>query len=497
MTLDINKPLVELASGPLSTEYGDFLVKILSDGNVECTVAIKGIVEDMSNVLCRIHSSCICSHVLYSTECDCSKQMRKAMKRIDENGQGILVLLDQEGRGNGSAAHIATQLLKREGMSQDEAYEQIGFPPDNRDYRIVAKVIKHLNIRSIILLSSSNRKKSLLEQYGAHVTKLSARDAEVTILGVSADNFLAYQRRGHHIGIEVGNGKRKMLVVGDLCLDYVLYHSDSDSEILDLPEPELGGTAVSASIAFSKKEELSPILVGRVGNDPDGRFVQDLLSDEKITALIGRDQLKRSGVCIILYDSEKGKRIMIKSEINNANDYSIADLQQAIAIAELNEIDFVFVVCHFLVRSEIEKAREILETLSSSKAKVILDLVPHNMYLSVSESDFAEFLKSGVFCIISEYETIAKLHGISVSNQPTSEDIEKLSALNSDWLVLRYGDGNCDIEQVLMKSNGNFEVVSRLNTGYSSLAPSARKGFGDKLTAELVTKYFCNSNVSD
>ena len=161
--------IINIASGPLTTEYGEFQVKILTDGNVECTVAIMGTVENISNVICRIHSSCICSHVLFSVECDCSSQMRESMTKIADCGQGILILLDQEGKGNGAAAHIATQQLKREGLSQDEAYKQIGFPTDNRDYQIVAKVLKYLKVKSICLLSSSERKKRILEQHGVKI----------------------------------------------------------------------------------------------------------------------------------------------------------------------------------------------------------------------------------------------------------------------------------------------------------------------------------------
>jgi sugar/nucleoside kinase (ribokinase family) len=419
--------------------------------------------------------------------------MRKALRKIANCGRGIVILLDQEGRGNGSAAHIATQQLKRDGMSQDEAYRRIGFPSDNRNYRIVAKVLKYLKIESICLLSSSKRKRKILEKYGVKVEQISARELELTVLGGAAKNILSYKSAGHYVGIASGNLKRKILVIGDLCVDYTLTYSASDADTLDLPRPEVGGTALNATLTFLEKKELFPILFGKVGNDPEGNLILDALNEKNLTALVGRHPSKRTGMSTMLYSMGGGSRIMIKSDTDNANDYSIDDLEQAIVLADLSENDFVFLICHLLIRTDIEHAVNFLDIVSSTHAKVVLDLVPHNIYRSVTQGDFKRFLQSGVFCVISWFETVASLLGVTASKEPSDLEIRNLSTLNSEWLVLRYGEGGVGIEQILRKSQGQFQSISKRDTGYGSLEPHKRKGFGDKLTAEFFSQYLCDT----
>ena len=384
--------VIELASGPLTTEFGEFEVKVLTDGNEECMVAIRGDVAGAPNVLCRIHSSCICSHGFFSTECDCSDQMRKALLKISELGQGIVILLDQEGKSNGASAHIATLQLKREGMSQDEAYKRVGFLTDNRDYRIAAKVIKYLSIESIVLLSSNERKLQHLEANGVIVRQLNARQSEITLLGDSIKNMVESKASGDYVGINAGDSKRKVLVIGDFCLDYRLYIDGADCNILDLPEPELGGTALIAAQALSAYSDLFPILLGGVGNDPESTIIINAINETGLTALIGREPAKRTGTCTLIYSNDRD-RIMIKSDRNNANDYSLNHVEQAIALADIGENDVVLLFCHLLLRNDIEHAAKFLDIVSSTGAKVVLDLVPHNMHQSITPEDFAQSLQ--------------------------------------------------------------------------------------------------------
>jgi GTP cyclohydrolase II len=256
--------IIELASGPLETEFGEYNIRVLTDGAEQCIVAVRGDVQNQERVLCRLHSECICSHVFFSRECDCSNQMRKAMATIAAAELGILIFLTHEGRSNGAAAHIATQQLKRVGVSQDEAYQRIGFPIDNRNYRIAAKAIRHLEIRSISLISASARKQQALAAYGVKIESISARLAEITLLGPEATNLSS---SGHYVPIASSRKEAKVLIVGDLAVDYTLQISNEQNQILDLPCPRVGGTALNAARAFREGSSLFPIVFGRIGDD--------------------------------------------------------------------------------------------------------------------------------------------------------------------------------------------------------------------------------------
>lgn len=165
-----NTTLALLSQGEIDTDFGLFDIFVFHDGYEESVVITKGKLSGMTNVICRIHSECITSHFFNSIECDCKEQMKVAQKKIQDSEIGIIIFLHQEGRGNGAAAHIATQHIKKKlGYSQSDAYEFVGFPKDNRSYNIAAKIIKFFNIKSIRLLSDNQVKIKSLKKSGIGV----------------------------------------------------------------------------------------------------------------------------------------------------------------------------------------------------------------------------------------------------------------------------------------------------------------------------------------
>lgn len=161
--------LVKIAEGNLKTKYGEFQERLYYDGQKESIAMIMGDVAGAEEVLCRVHSSCIFGHVFNSIECDCREQMEVSQQLIQKDGRGIIIWLNQEGKGNGHFALLKSVEHKRLGLPQADAYEAVGFKKDARDYREAAEILNELGVRSIRMLTNNPEKVETLTRHGVRV----------------------------------------------------------------------------------------------------------------------------------------------------------------------------------------------------------------------------------------------------------------------------------------------------------------------------------------
>lgn len=155
----------------MPTRYGDFkMFGFINKLNGEHHVAlVKGEINEKNEVLTRVHSECLTGDALGSKRCDCGEQYDAAMKRIAEEGCGILLYMRQEGRGIGLINKLKAYSLQDKGFDTVEANEMLGFPEDMRSYDVAAAILKDLGVSKVNLMTNNPRKIDGLERYGIEI----------------------------------------------------------------------------------------------------------------------------------------------------------------------------------------------------------------------------------------------------------------------------------------------------------------------------------------
>jgi 3,4-dihydroxy 2-butanone 4-phosphate synthase/GTP cyclohydrolase II len=161
------------AQAQLPTEHGDFAIYAYENVVDDMThvALVRGDIGEGKDVLVRVHSKCLTGDVFHSARCDCGAQLDTAMARIAEEGRGVLLYLNQEGRGIGLANKIRAYELQDQGLDTVEANERLGFKPDQRDYGIGAQILSDLGVKTMRLLTNNPRKFVGLQGYGLSVSE--------------------------------------------------------------------------------------------------------------------------------------------------------------------------------------------------------------------------------------------------------------------------------------------------------------------------------------
>ncbi len=157
----------------LPTEYGNFkLISFEQKDTKEVHLALKkGEWKENDEVMVRVHSSCVTGDILGSLRCDCGSQLQTALRMIENEGKGLLLYMNQEGRGIGLLNKLKAYKLQEKGYDTVEANEKLGFKMDSRDYGVGAQILMKLGIKKINLLSNNPKKRVGLLGYGLKITK--------------------------------------------------------------------------------------------------------------------------------------------------------------------------------------------------------------------------------------------------------------------------------------------------------------------------------------
>ena len=158
------------ATAKLPTAFGEFSITIYEGSDGKDHAVLQAGKLQKENVLVRIHSQCLTGDVFHSVKCDCRGQLEGAMKAVAREG-GLIIYLQQEGRGIGLANKIKAYALQDGGMDTVEANKHLGFAPDQRDYGVAASILKDMGVSSIRLLTNNPEKIQGLEGHGIKIAQ--------------------------------------------------------------------------------------------------------------------------------------------------------------------------------------------------------------------------------------------------------------------------------------------------------------------------------------
>ncbi len=191
------------AERSLRTRFGYWQEILYRRGQQETMVLIYGDVHGKERVPCRVHSMCLSAHVLNSAECDCREQMEISQSYISDNGFGLIIVLDQEGKGNGHRALIlAACKATEESITQNEAYRLLGFRPDGRDYADAVEVLVNLKVSSIELLTNNPDKEAQLRKAGIQVVATRQVALDLQLFPQLKQYYDEKVKLGHNINVK-------------------------------------------------------------------------------------------------------------------------------------------------------------------------------------------------------------------------------------------------------------------------------------------------------
>ncbi|MBQ7742206.1 MAG: bifunctional 3,4-dihydroxy-2-butanone-4-phosphate synthase/GTP cyclohydrolase II [Bacteroidaceae bacterium] len=157
----------------LPTQYGHFhLIPFRQKSNgLEHIALIKGEWEEDEPILVRVHSSCMTGDIFGSKRCDCGEQLHRAMQMIDQAGKGVVLYLNQEGRGIGLMAKIAAYKLQEQGLDTVDANIHLGYGADERDYGVGAQILREIGVRKMRLITNNPTKRAGLDGFGLEIVE--------------------------------------------------------------------------------------------------------------------------------------------------------------------------------------------------------------------------------------------------------------------------------------------------------------------------------------
>jgi len=192
----------EIVQVDMPTKYGDFKLKAFKQTTTgeEHLALIKGTWDKNDPVLVRVHSSCFTGDIIGSLRCDCGDQLYSSMKMINDAGKGVIIYMNQEGRGIGLLNKLKAYKLQEEGYDTLEANLKLGFKGDARDYGVGAQILRSVGIRKMKLLSNNPKKRTGLIGYGLEIIDTVPIEVECNIHN---EKYLSTKKEkmGHNLNL--------------------------------------------------------------------------------------------------------------------------------------------------------------------------------------------------------------------------------------------------------------------------------------------------------
>ena len=187
----------------MPTEWGEFQLHAFKDksNDMDHLALVKGTWEKDEAILVRVHSSCLTGDIFGSCRCDCGSQLHSAMEQIEKEGKGVIVYMNQEGRGIGLVNKLKAYKLQEGGMDTMEANIELGFKADGRDYGIGAQILRELKVNKMKLMSNNPQKRTGLIGYGLEIVENISLEIQSNIHNA---NYLRTKRdkMGHSLKID-------------------------------------------------------------------------------------------------------------------------------------------------------------------------------------------------------------------------------------------------------------------------------------------------------
>lgn len=281
-------------------------------------------------------------------------------------------------------------------------------------------------------------------------------------------------------------GEGRVIVLGDLMLDTVVDGVTLEGvAVEELPPPRPGGTAWFAAKAFSG-EGFQTCVIGRVGDDPAGRSFANNLSEFGVEAILSPVSERGTSRCFVILPDSQRRWMLVDSECSN--DYDLGAVSAGLAKAKVGAPDLVLIFLHVLARHGVEHAEALVSECVATGARVVLDVVPHDMSRWASWLDVIRIARVGCHGVIIEYQTAQRLRGIGVhetekARPERAELADLMDELRCELLMVRYGIGSVGSQVVVRRSEGQMKIERQDDTGFAVLKPEQRLGFGDRLTA--------------
>lgn len=292
------------------------------------------------------------------------------------------------------------------------------------------------------------------------------------------------------------NRQHKVFIAGDLTVDLV----STGVEIggitnVQRPHPIVGGSGYNAAAALHRFADslFHPIVFGKIGDDEAGAAICDSLDALGVENLVSVDPSKPTCICNIVYHGRSGTERTIYYWSNNANDYDIQELSDALRQASLTDEDLILVPLHMYDQTgrDLDHCSAFFTRLRNTPARIVVDLVPHLIYESLNLSDLLTLVGGPVFLFIGERRTFLNLLTpecrVPDEDPDDEECIAVASALEAHYFSYRFGVGNIERELIFEREGASIHrLLPIIQTGFEQLLPAEKVGFGDRLTADTL-----------